>query len=307
MAKIGRNEPCPCGSGKKYKTCCLNKEKITITPAPRTNQRWKLEDIEELSTKEIINKLHKFGVPFKEADFIEQANQFHSAAKLGSTWIENNPISAKRFDVDFIWMAAIILWERLIPDKINSEQIDDLMEDGYSDLENQNEMETCNKWLQVWDYLKENFTTDMKSVDDAEKTFEGMQTITDWCQDFEQELGNAAIEDKQLHQVRIKYCDEFCHYFPNSDELIMVNMQRAKADSLFEIGEAEKGEQVYQKLIENYPNNIWGYIGWGDIYAFGVQDVSINKDRAKQIYEMALNKKMKDEEVVSERLDALEQ
>ncbi|MBT8419408.1 MAG: SEC-C domain-containing protein, partial [Gammaproteobacteria bacterium] len=21
--KIGRNEPCPCGSGKKYKKCCL--------------------------------------------------------------------------------------------------------------------------------------------------------------------------------------------------------------------------------------------------------------------------------------------
>lgn len=24
--KIGRNEPCPCGSGKKYKKCCLNKD-----------------------------------------------------------------------------------------------------------------------------------------------------------------------------------------------------------------------------------------------------------------------------------------
>jgi len=23
MAKIGRNAPCPCGSGKKYKRCCL--------------------------------------------------------------------------------------------------------------------------------------------------------------------------------------------------------------------------------------------------------------------------------------------
>ena len=22
---IGRNDPCPCGSGKKYKKCCLNK------------------------------------------------------------------------------------------------------------------------------------------------------------------------------------------------------------------------------------------------------------------------------------------
>ena len=25
-AKVGRNDPCPCGSGKKYKNCCLNKE-----------------------------------------------------------------------------------------------------------------------------------------------------------------------------------------------------------------------------------------------------------------------------------------
>jgi uncharacterized protein YecA (UPF0149 family) len=24
--KTGRNEPCPCGSGEKFKKCCLNKE-----------------------------------------------------------------------------------------------------------------------------------------------------------------------------------------------------------------------------------------------------------------------------------------
>jgi len=24
-AKVGRNDPCPCGSGKKYKSCCLKK------------------------------------------------------------------------------------------------------------------------------------------------------------------------------------------------------------------------------------------------------------------------------------------
>jgi len=24
--KIGRNDPCPCGSGKKYKKCCLSKD-----------------------------------------------------------------------------------------------------------------------------------------------------------------------------------------------------------------------------------------------------------------------------------------
>ncbi len=25
VAKVGRNDPCPCGSGRKYKKCCLNK------------------------------------------------------------------------------------------------------------------------------------------------------------------------------------------------------------------------------------------------------------------------------------------
>ncbi len=24
-AKVGRNDPCPCGSGKKYKQCCARK------------------------------------------------------------------------------------------------------------------------------------------------------------------------------------------------------------------------------------------------------------------------------------------
>ena len=27
--KFGRNDPCPCGSGRKYKKCCIGKEEIT--------------------------------------------------------------------------------------------------------------------------------------------------------------------------------------------------------------------------------------------------------------------------------------
>ena len=27
MSKVGRNDPCPCGSGKKYKNCCMSKDK----------------------------------------------------------------------------------------------------------------------------------------------------------------------------------------------------------------------------------------------------------------------------------------
>jgi len=33
MGKIGRNEQCPCGSGKKFKHCCLLKEQAGISPS----------------------------------------------------------------------------------------------------------------------------------------------------------------------------------------------------------------------------------------------------------------------------------
>ena len=35
-AKAGRNDPCPCGSGKKYKHCCMRKEQEQA-PAPSAN------------------------------------------------------------------------------------------------------------------------------------------------------------------------------------------------------------------------------------------------------------------------------
>jgi tetratricopeptide (TPR) repeat protein len=39
--KSGRNDPCPCGSGKKYKKCCLAKDTESARnrpPPPRTHQ-----------------------------------------------------------------------------------------------------------------------------------------------------------------------------------------------------------------------------------------------------------------------------
>lgn len=48
MSKPGRNDPCPCGSGKKYKKCCELKKK-----------QKKLDNVEALSSKE-GNKLTNF-------------------------------------------------------------------------------------------------------------------------------------------------------------------------------------------------------------------------------------------------------
>ena len=55
--KIGRNEPCPCGSGKKYKHCCLNSFKAAL---PDDNAA-KAEDlrIREMEQKRLVKHIEE--------------------------------------------------------------------------------------------------------------------------------------------------------------------------------------------------------------------------------------------------------
>lgn len=45
MKKIGRNEPCPCGSGKKYKKCCIH------VPTLPEGGNFVYTDLDELSNR----------------------------------------------------------------------------------------------------------------------------------------------------------------------------------------------------------------------------------------------------------------
>ncbi len=57
MRKIGRNEPCPCGSGKKYKKCCIDKPPQTFMREDflrHLRSFWTYEEVNEMSTIEII-------------------------------------------------------------------------------------------------------------------------------------------------------------------------------------------------------------------------------------------------------------
>jgi tetratricopeptide (TPR) repeat protein len=51
MTKIGRNAPCPCGSGKKYKKCCLNKDEDLRSRARQPTPVLDEDDLDELSNR----------------------------------------------------------------------------------------------------------------------------------------------------------------------------------------------------------------------------------------------------------------
>ena len=41
-----------------------------------------------------------------------------------------------------------------------------------------------------------------------------------------------------------------------------------------------KGEQAFEALIREYPDNVWGYIGWGDMYHFSFYRTDSSTDLA---------------------------
>ena len=66
MGKIGRNEACPCGSGKKFKRCCLGKQleqtaNLTDVQKAQISLQNGISAIQEAASKG-VQKVHELGV-----------------------------------------------------------------------------------------------------------------------------------------------------------------------------------------------------------------------------------------------------
>ena len=66
MGKIGRNEACPCGSGRKFKRCCLGKQQehtanLTEVQKAQISLQNGINAIQEAASKG-IQKVHELGV-----------------------------------------------------------------------------------------------------------------------------------------------------------------------------------------------------------------------------------------------------
>jgi len=88
--KIGRNEPCPCGSGKKYKQCCLGKHEAARQvkdPEQAENLRAKERDQEQL-----IKRIEKaFG--------LLSSRQYAEAIGFASKLIKRYPNEDRLHDI----------------------------------------------------------------------------------------------------------------------------------------------------------------------------------------------------------------
>lgn len=95
--KIGRNDPCPCGSGKKYKKCCINAASTLESNSgffysdldelsnqvPALIRQKKYDEAEEVCQRlleefpEQIDGLHRFAELFEARGQRQQATEFY--------------------------------------------------------------------------------------------------------------------------------------------------------------------------------------------------------------------------------------
>ena len=263
--------------------------------AKRWKEGWTFEKVEPFSTAELLARLARFGVTVSAERFVQDARRHDSAESLNKEWEKTYPIRwTDTFDDDFVWMATVVLWKRLVPDHIAFEQINDEMQDGYELLEAGKTGAACDKWWQVWQWVKKKVTPARNTLAAFDNAFVGTQCVFNWCQDFEMELGNAGLEDPAYYKLRIRYCQELLSTFAEIDWEMRNNFLRAEADAYWELGEIETAEQKFAAIIAQNPDWAWGYIGWSD-HLWLYHSSSKNYERAEEILQQALDRPQMDE------------
>jgi tetratricopeptide (TPR) repeat protein len=186
------------------------------------------------------------------------------------------------------------------------QQLDDLMQGGY-DLLQDNRAAACDQWLEAWEMVKKMATSQMRTATDFDDAHPGLtQFVSNWGSDLDMELHNAGLDDPIYIEHRLRYAREFLAQFPDEGATRHVNFMRAQAEALWNLGRRAEAEAVYEELVEQYPDEAWGYIGWSDQYwLWGAPDPK-EYEKAEAILKRALARpNLRDRSDARDRLEEL--
>lgn len=271
---------------------------------PREKKKTLLSDARKLSDEELLAKLESLGITAGKHWLGELCARHRSAEELSKVLYAEYDL--KGSDSDWIWFCTTILWERWFPDVPNLEMIDDTMQLGYERLARKDVAGACEAWLSYWRaVLKLMEKWKIKTASRFDEQFLQTQSLFNWCQDFEMELGNAGRGDGKYNAARLQFCRQIIPLVDPEEKLLRENMRRAMAESCFDMGEASKADRLYEDWLAEDPGWGWGWIGWSDLYWLFSQRKR-DYQRAEQILTRAIGiPGLRDRNYVLERLSDL--
>jgi len=334
MTKISRNQPCPCGSGKKYKKCCLDKDdrqhasksmNMPGSPADanaplppyaaaklfersetfvelkrrhpaRARLFWTPSRAAALETEELVNAVRELGVDASRNPYLELARNRFSAWELSDVWRTKITQRLSQHEEDCIGIVACELWKRYCPDRPSIEMLDDWMQEGYCYMMDRRSAQACERWSTVWQVIHSRLRTGMRTCDDASVVFDGSQVLFNWVQDFAIELHNTAVDNATFADTGIQLCEDVLKQFPDETELFRLNFRADLGEFYYLAGRPQHGERILLTLIHDYPDRAAGYARLSDILAYGArrQDPPLDPRRAEKLLEEALARPVND-------------
>jgi hypothetical protein len=260
-----------------------------------------------LSDDDLLAKLASLGIVLNRARFLRNIQSFVSAEEMAQAVYDHPDTDIPDKEQDWVWIAFTCLWERWSPDRPSLEMIDDAMQAGYRADAAGDQSEACRHWLQTWRWIRGVMETrGIKTMQEWDDQYSGTQSLYNWVQDFTLSLHNAGLNDRSFIEER-RVVLETVLGLPGLEEHLRDNCRRDLAETYFDLGTPEKGEQLFQQWLKEKPRWGWGWIGWADCYYFthgrekdparaeqilkqglavpGVQDREDMLDRLRDLYE----------------------
>ena len=164
-------------------------------------------------------------------------------------------------------------------------------------------------WHVVFENLKSYFEEyNLKSLEEFDKIFNGNQFVSNWVSDYDDALRKVLLHTDKISKQEIgrRKIDllNFLLSLNLSEETTIHNHKRSLAETYYLMGQPEVGENHFIQLIEEYPDNAWGYIGYSDQY--WLEKDNKNYEKALKILKEAYNRSTVDEnDDIVERLTGL--
>lgn len=218
----------------------------------------------DLGDEELLEKLRGFGLHFDRYSLAQLCQGALSAEEVAHPLMDGCGFRSDRDRIqgDWIWICLVSLWQRWWPDKVCLELLDDKIQAGYHELEN-DEAACVGTWLSAWsEVLRLCDATGIHSIAQFDDRFPMTQSLYNWSQDLEETLWNAGLNDRAILLARVAVCEEALQRFPHEDQLMTENRRRALAESCFEVGETDKAEVLFESWLAADPRWGFGWIAW---------------------------------------------
>ena len=271
---------------------------------------WDIPKVRAMSTEQIERQLLDCGVEHNRERFLQLSQGLTSAWSLCEFWFEQDKVTCKGLDEDFLGFAACELWRRWIPERPSMEMIDDWLEQGY-ELVNQDVCAACEHWWQAWRALQPRFQPHMRTTMETRAVYQGSYLIFNWCQDFEQELSNASLRQRRFASQGQQYCREWLAQFDGEKPGMQLNFRRALAEFTLRAGQVEQARLLLEENLSAYPNDPWAHIALADAYSHLMADpdyhLPFDLEKARGYLQNALQRFTQKSDVrdLKERLEML--